>query len=146
MSHLLFVGCRNMTEVFAGLPEQDVLLAEFLLEKFLRRQTRVGIRPQTGGGSLSPPLPQQQQQLHKKQFQSGAFASSVGAERRGRAGARRFCRARTRRFRLQKVSWAAFKDTAFVWESRQHKQRYLNSLITHPGLGRPQNEDLLRNV
>lgn len=43
-----------MTEVFAGLPEQDVLLAEFLLEKFLRRQTRVGIRPQNGGGSLSP--------------------------------------------------------------------------------------------
>lgn len=31
-----------MTEVFAGLPEQDVLLAEFFLEKFLRRQTRAG--------------------------------------------------------------------------------------------------------
>lgn len=28
-----------MTEVFTGLPEQDILLTEFFLEKFLRRHT-----------------------------------------------------------------------------------------------------------
>lgn len=28
-----------MTEVFAGLPEQDILLTEFFLEKFLWRHT-----------------------------------------------------------------------------------------------------------
>lgn len=33
--YLLFICCRNMTEVFTGLPEQDVLLTEFFLEKFL---------------------------------------------------------------------------------------------------------------
>lgn len=35
-TYLLFISCRDMTEVFAGLPEQDVLLTEFFLEKFLQ--------------------------------------------------------------------------------------------------------------
>ncbi len=37
--YLLFISCSNMTEVFAGLPEQDILLTEFFLEKFLWRRT-----------------------------------------------------------------------------------------------------------
>lgn len=35
--YLFFVRCRYMTEVFAALPEQDILLTEFLFEEFLRR-------------------------------------------------------------------------------------------------------------
>ena len=35
--YLLFVRYRYMTEVFAALPEQDILLTEFLLEEFLWR-------------------------------------------------------------------------------------------------------------
>lgn len=38
-TYLLFICCRDMTEVFTGLPEQDVLLTEFFLEKFLWRHT-----------------------------------------------------------------------------------------------------------
>lgn len=39
VAYLLFICCRDMTEVFTGLPEQDILLAEFFLEKFLWKHT-----------------------------------------------------------------------------------------------------------
>lgn len=73
-----------MTEVFTGLPEQDVLLAEFFLEKFLWRHTRVLGLPSDWRRSLFLPPPQlcracQECSVAKK------TVVSVGAGQSGRA-------------------------------------------------------------